>query len=93
MENRTWSKFGIVVRIRFITCLLGMVIPIVSPMVFFEPVFITLLVATGVNSVPAAMLSYIYGVICGITPSLNLGMYASMSLVGSDFEAAFKNNL
>ena len=88
------GKFGIVVFICFITCLLGMVIPGSSLVVIFGPVFITILAAKGVNPVlAAAMLPCICGVMCGITPPLGLGMYAGMSLADSDFGKTFKNNL
>ena len=94
MEGMSMGKFGLVVFICFITCLLGMVIPGSSRVVIFGPVFITALVAVGVNPVlAAAMLPCICGVMCGITPPLGLGMYAGMSLSGSEFGPTFKNNL
>ena len=94
MQGLNMDKFGIVVFICFITCLLGMVIPGSSLVVIFGPVFITILAAKGVNPVlAAAMLPCICGVMCGITPPLGLGMYAGMSLAGSDFGLTFKNNL
>ena len=94
MEGLNFGKLGLVVFICFITCLLGMVIPGSSLVVIFGPVFITTLVAVGVNPVlAAAMLPCICGVMCGITPPLGLGMYAGMSLAESDFGKTFKNNL
>lgn len=94
MEGLNMGKFGIVVFICFITCLLGMVIPGSSLVVIFGPVFITILAAKGVNPVlAAAMLPCICGVMCGITPPLGLGMYAGMSLAYSDFDKTFRNNL
>ena len=94
MEGMSMGKFGIVVFICFITCLLGMVIPGSSLVVIFGPVFITILAAKGVNPVlAAAMLPCICGVMCGITPPLGLGMYAGMSLADSEFGPTFKNNL
>ena len=94
MEGLNMGKFGIVVFICFITCLLGMVIPGSSLVVIFGPVFITILAAKGVNpTLAAAMLPCICGVMCGITPPLGLGMYAGMSLANSDFGKTFKNNL
>ena len=94
MEGLNMGKFGIVVFICFITCLLGMVIPGSSLVVIFGPVFITILAAKGVNPVlAAAMLPCICGVMCGITPPLGLGMYADMSLAYSDFDKTFRNNL
>ncbi|MBO4289160.1 MAG: TRAP transporter large permease subunit, partial [Lachnospiraceae bacterium] len=69
-------------------------IPGSSLVVTFGPVFITALVAVGVNPVlAAAMLPCICGVMCGITPPLGLGMYAGMSLADSEFGKTFKNNL
>lgn len=94
MQGLNMGKFGIVVFICFITCLLGMVIPGSSLVVIFGPVFITILAAKGVNPVlAAAMLPCICGVMCGITPPLGLGMYAGMSLANSDFSKTFKNNM
>ncbi|MBR7092920.1 MAG: TRAP transporter large permease subunit [Clostridia bacterium] len=88
------GRFGMVLFICLLTCLLGMVIPGSSLVVIFGPVFITTLVSVGVNPVlAAAMLPCICGVMCGITPPLGLGMYAGMSLAGSDFGKTFKNNL
>ena len=94
MEGMNMGRFGIVVFICFITCLLGMVIPGSSLVVIFGPVFITILAAKNVNPVlAAAMLPCICGVMCGITPPLGLGMYAGMSLADSEFGKTFKNNL
>ncbi len=94
MEGMNMGKFGLVLFVCFITCLLGMVIPGSSLVVIFGPVFITILVAKGVNPVlAAAMLPCVCGVMCGITPPLGLGMYAGMSLANSDFGKTFRNNL
>ena len=94
MESLNMGKFGMVIFICVITCLLGMVIPGSSLVVIFGSVFITILVSKGVDPVlAAAMLPCICGVMCGITPPLGLGMYAGMSLAGSDFGKTFKNNL
>lgn len=94
MQGLNFGKFGLVVFICVITCLLGMVIPGSSLVVIFGPVFITTLVSVGVNPVlAAAMLPCICGVMCGITPPLGLGMYAGMSLAESEFGKTFKNNL
>ena len=94
MEELSFGKLGLVIFVCLITCLLGMVIPGSSLVVIFGPVFITILVAKGVNPVlAAAMLPCICGVMCGITPPLGLGMYAGMSLAGSDFGKTFRNNL
>ena len=94
MEGMNMGRFGLVVFICLITCLLGMVIPGSSLVVIFGPVFITILASKGVNpTLAAAMLPCICGVMCGITPPLGLGMYAGMSLANSDFGKTFKNNL
>ena len=94
MEGLSLGKFGLVVFICVITCLLGMVIPGSSLVVIFGPVFITTLVSVGVSPVlAAAMLPCICGVMCGITPPLGLGIYAGMSLAGSSFMETMKNDL
>lgn len=88
------SKLSMVVFICIITCFLGMVIPGSSLVVIFGPVFISTLASVGVNPVlAAAMLPCICGVMCGITPPLALGLYAGMSLAGSDFSKTVKNDL
>ena len=92
----TWNfgKFGMVLAICAITCVMGMVVPGSSQVVIFGPVFITLLANVGVNPLlAAAMLPCICGVMCGITPPLGLGMYAGMTIAESDFSKTFKNNL
>ncbi|MBQ3094470.1 MAG: TRAP transporter large permease subunit [Clostridia bacterium] len=92
----TWSfgKFGMVLAICAITCVMGMVVPGSSQVVIFGPVFITLLANVGVDPLlAAAMLPCICGVMCGITPPLGLGMYAGMTIAQSDFSKTFKNNL
>ena len=89
-----FGKFGMVVAVCLITCLMGMVIPGSSIVVIFGPMFITSLASAGCDPLlAAAMLPCICGVMCGITPPLGLGMYAGMSLTGSDFNKTFKNNL
>ena len=89
-----FGKFGLVVFICLLTCFLGMVIPGSSLVVIFGPAFITVFASVGINPVlAAAMLPCICGVMCGITPPLGLGMYAGMSLAGSDFTKTFKNNM
>lgn len=92
----TWNfgKFGMVLIICAITCVMGMVVPGSSQVVIFGPVFITLLNNVGVNPLlAAAMLPCICGVMCGITPPLGLGMYAGMTIAESDFSKTFKNNM
>ena len=89
-----FSKIGMVFFICLLTCFLGMVIPGSSLVVIFGPVFISTLASVGVNPVlAAAMLPCICGVMCGITPPLALGLYAGMSLAGSDFGKTVKNDL
>ncbi len=94
MQGLNVGRFGLVLFICLITCLLGMVIPGSSLVAIFGPVFITILASKGVNAtLAAAMLPCICGVMCGITPPLGLGMYAGMSLAESEFGKTFKNNL
>lgn len=89
-----FNRFGLVLFICALTCVLGMIIPGSSLVVIFGPIFITSLETVGVNpTLSAAMLPCICGVMCGITPPLGLGMYAGMSLAESDFYKTFKNNL
>ncbi len=92
----TWNfgKFGMVLAICAITCVMGMVVPGSSQVVIFGPVFITLLGNVGVDPLlAAAMLPCICGIMCGITPPLGLGMYAGMTIAESDFGKTFTNNL
>ena len=94
MNGMQFSKFGLVIFICILTCMLGMVIPGSSLVVIFGPVFISTLATVGVNPLlGAAMLPCICGVMCGITPPLGLGMYAGMSLAESDFSKTFWNNM
>ncbi len=94
MSTWNFSKFGMVLAICAITCVMGMVVPGSSQVVIFGPVFISLLNGVGVNPLlAAAMLPCICGVMCGITPPLGLGMYAGMTIAESDFSKTFKNNL
>ena len=89
-----FGKFGTVVAVALITCVMGMVIPGSSIVVIFGPMFITTLATVGCDPLlVAAMLPCICGVMCGITPPLGLGMYAGMTLAESDFDKTFKNNL
>ena len=89
-----FGKFGMVVFISIVTCILGMIIPGSSMVVIFGSVFITTLGSVGVDTLlAAAMLPCICGVMCGITPPLGLGMYAGMSIAESDFTKTFQNNL
>ncbi len=90
----SFGKFGMVVFICVLTCILGMIVPGSSMVVIFGSVFISLLSSVGVDPLlAAAMLPCICGVMCGITPPLGLGMYAGMTIAESDFSKTFKNNL
>lgn len=89
-----FNKFGMVLFICALTCVLGMVIPGSSLVVIFGPTFITTLSSVGVDPLlAAAMLPCICGVMCGITPPLGLGMYAGMAIAESDFSKTLVNNL
>ena len=90
----SFGKFGMVLFICVLTCILGMIVPGSSMVVIFGSVFISLLSSVGVDPLlAAAMLPCICGVMCGITPPLGLGMYAGMTIAESDFSKTFKNNL
>ncbi len=94
VQGFAFSKFGMVVFICVISCIMGMIIPGSSIVVTFGPTFIAALAAVGVDPLlAAAMLPCICGVMCGITPPLGLGMYAGMTIAESDFGKTFKNNL
>ncbi len=94
IAGMSFGKFGMVLFICVLTCILGMLIPGSSLVVMFGTTFITLLNSVGVSPLlAAAMLPCICGVMCGITPPLGLGMYAGMSVANSDFSKTFKNNL
>lgn len=89
-----FSKFGMVIFLCVITCILGMVIPGSSIVVIFGPVFITSFASVGISPLlAAAMLPCICGVMCGITPPLGLGMYAGMTISEADFSKTFWNNM
>ncbi len=94
ITDMDFGKFGMVLFICVLTCILGMIVPGSSIVVIFGSVFISSLSSVGVNPLLAAgMLPCICGVMCGITPPLGLGMYAGMSIAESDFGKTFKNNL
>lgn len=94
LSGLPFGKLGVVLVICVITCFMGMVIPGSSQVVLFGPMFIALLAGAGVDPLlAAAMLPCICGVMCGITPPLALGMYAGMSIAGSDFSKTVKNDL
>jgi len=89
-----FSKFGLVIFLCIVTCILGMVIPGSSIVVIFGPVFITSFASVGIDPLlAAAMLPCICGVMCGITPPLGLGMYAGMTISEADFSKTFWNNM
>ena len=93
IQSVSLGKFGMVLFVCAITCVLGMIIPGSSIVVIFGGVFITALASVGVNPLLAAgMLPVICGVMCGITPPLGLGLYAGMSIAGSDFDKTVANN-
>ena len=93
IQGISFGKFGMVLFVCAITCVLGMIIPGSSIVVIFGSVFITSLVSVGVEPLlAAAMLPVICGVMCGITPPLGLGLYAGMSIAESDFDKTVKNN-
>lgn len=94
ITSMNFNKLGMVAFICLLTCFLGMVIPGSSLVVIFGPVFIYSLASVGCDPLlAAAMLPCICGVMCGITPPLALGLYAGMSIAGSDFTKTVKNDL
>lgn len=89
-----FGKFGMVLFICVLTCVLGMVVPGSSQVVIFGSTFIATFASVGIDPVlAAAMLPCICGIMCGITPPLGLGMYAGMTVAESDFDKTFRNNL
>lgn len=94
IEGLQMGKVALCFIIPLIACFMGMLIPGSSIVVIFGPVFISLFASVGVNPIlAAAMLPCICGVMCGITPPLALGMYAGMSVAGSDYGKTVKNDL
>jgi len=94
IEKLSLGKYGLAFIIPLITCFISMIIPGSSMVVMFGPAFITMFAAVGVNPLlVAAMLPCMCGVMCGITPPFALGMYAGMSIAGSDFGKTVKNDL
>ena len=94
LQEISLGKIGLAFIIPLICCFVTMVIPGSSVVVMFGPTFITLFAAAGVNPIlVAAMLPCICGVMCGITPPFALGMYAGMSIAGSDLGKTLKNDL
>ena len=88
------GQVGLALVIPLIMCLLCMIIPGSSVVVIFGPAVISLLAGAGVSPIlVAAMLPCVCGVMGGITPPLALGMYAGMSLAGSDFMKTLLNDL
>lgn len=88
------GKVALSFSVPAIICFVSMVIPGSSITVMFGSVIISAFAAAGVNPLlVAAMLPCICGVMCGITPPFALGMYAGMSIAGSDFSKTVKNDL
>lgn len=91
-----WNP-GLVVlafAVPLISCFISMVIPGSAMVNMFGFVFIAVFASAGANPLlVAVMLPCICGVMCGITPPFALGMYAGMSLAGSDFQKTLKNDL
>lgn len=88
------NKLGLCILLCLFTCIMGMVIPGSSLVVLFGPSLITMFSTVGVDPLLAAgMLPCICGVMCGITPPLGLGLYAGMSLAGSEFGKTVRNNM
>ena len=88
------GKVALCFILPLIACFMGMLIPGSSIVVIFGSVFISLFASVGVNPLlAAAMLPCICGVMCGITPPLALGMYAGMSVAGSEYDKTVKNDL
>ena len=80
--------------IPLISCFISMVIPGSAMVNMFGFVFIAVFASAGANPLlVAVMLPCVCGVMCGITPPFALGMYAGMSLAGSDFQKTLKNDL
>ncbi len=94
IQSWNFGRFGMVIAVCVITCIIGMVIPGSSMIAIFGPAFIASLVSGGVDPLlAAAMLPCICGVMSQITPPLGLCMYAGMTIAESDFTKTFKNNL
>lgn len=93
IESIHIPKFFMVIMICVFTTIMGMIIPGSAIIKMFGGVCITALATVGVEPLlAAAMLPVICGVMCGITPPLGLGLYAGMSIAGSDFDKTVKNN-
>ncbi|MBR2459816.1 MAG: TRAP transporter large permease subunit [Clostridia bacterium] len=88
------GRVGLCLIVPLLTCFVTMVIPGSSVTVMFGTVFISLFASVGADPLlVAAMLPCMCGVMCGITPPFALGMYAGMSIAGSDFGKTLKNDL
>jgi hypothetical protein len=74
-----FSKFGMVVAICVITCLMGMMIPGSSVVVIFGPVFITTLASVGVD--PLLVAAMLFGLLAGQF-SLALAVLGTLLLGG-----------
>ena len=93
-EGLRLNYVGLAFVIPLLTCFMTMIIPGSSVVVMFGTVFISLFASAGADPLlVAVMLPCVCGVMGGITPPLALGMYAGMSIAGSDFGKTFRNNL
>ena len=89
-----FNKFGMVVFLCILTCLLGMVVTGSSLVVVFGPTFITALASVGVDPLlAAAMLPCICGVMSNITPPLAPALYAGITLAEADYGKAIRNDI
>ena len=94
LNNFKLGYVGLAFIIPLLTCFIGMVIPGSSIVVMLGPAIITLFAAAGANPLlVAAMLPCMCGVMSGITPPFALGMYAGMSIAGSELGKTIKNDL
>lgn len=93
-DTLNMGRISLALYIPLLMCFLGMIIPGSSIVVVFGSAIIAMFAETGINPLlAAAMLPCICGVMCGITPPLALGMYAGMSLAGSDFRKTVLNDI
>ena len=88
------ERISLALYIPLLMCFLGMIVPGSSIVIVFGSAVIAMFAEKGINPLlAAAMLPCICGVMEGITPPLALGMYAGMSLAGSDFRKTVLNDL
>ncbi|MBQ7154907.1 MAG: TRAP transporter large permease subunit [Synergistaceae bacterium] len=94
LSSLKMGRLALAMYLPLILCFMGMIIPGSSIVVVFGSSVIAMFAQAGVSPVlAAAMLPCICGVMCGITPPLALGMYAGMSLAGSDFRKTVLNDI